>query len=58
MFRSLFFFAAVILFLIAAFGAFGAFTGINYDGLVALGFVCVTVAVVDFEDLVLSRRKR
>jgi hypothetical protein len=58
MLRPLFFFAAVILFLIAAFGAFGAFSGINYDGLVAIGFACITVAVFDFEDLLLSRRKR
>lgn len=58
MFRSLFFLAAVVLFLIAAFGAFGTFTGINYDGLLAIGFACVTVAVFDFEDLVLSRRRR
>ena len=48
MFRSLFFLAAVVLFLIAAFGAFGTFTGINYDGLLAIGFACVTVRGVRF----------
>jgi hypothetical protein len=57
MFRTLLFGTAIILFIIAALGAFGTFTGINYDGLVAVGFACVAFGVLNFEDLIISRRR-
>ena len=58
MFRSLFLMAAVVLFLLAALGAFGSITGLNYDGLLGIGLACATLGVLDFEDIVLFRRRR
>jgi hypothetical protein len=58
MFRSLLLAAAIVLFVIAALGAFGSLTGINYDGLLATGLACTALGVLDFEDLILSRRRK
>jgi hypothetical protein len=58
MFRSLLLAAAIVLFVIAALGAFGSLSGINYDGLLATGLACTALGVLDFEDLILSRRRK
>jgi len=57
MFRVLLSVAAIVLFVIAALGALGTITGINYAGLVAIGLACLAAAVLDFEHLFTSRRK-
>jgi hypothetical protein len=57
MFRVLLSVAAIVLFVIAALGALGTITGINYAGLVAIGLACLAAAVLDFETLSTSRRK-
>ena len=57
MFRILLLLAAVVLFVIAALGAFGSLSGINYSGLLAVGLACFAAGVLDFETLVTTRRK-
>ena len=58
MFRTLLFVAAIVLFVIAALGALGSISGINYSGLLAVGLACLAAAMLDFESLYSSRRKR
>ena len=58
MFRVLLLVAAIILFVIAALGAFGSVSGINYGGLLAVGLACLAAAVLDFETFLTSRGKR
>lgn len=58
MFRTLLLLAAVVLFVIAALGAFGTISGINYSGLIAIGLACFAAGVLDFETLVTTRGKR
>ncbi|HVA05370.1 MAG TPA: hypothetical protein VNG12_01380 [Acidimicrobiales bacterium] len=57
MFRIILLVAAIVLFIIAALGAFGSITGVNYSGLLAVGLACLAAAVLDFETVVTSRRK-
>ena len=56
MFRALLFVAAIALLVIAALGAFGAITGINFDGYLAAGLACLALGVLDLEEFVTSRR--
>lgn len=57
MFRVLLLVAAIVVFVIAALGAFGSSTGIIYSGLLAVGLACLAATVLDFESLVTSRRR-
>ena len=45
MFRILLLLAAVVLFVIAALGAFGSVSGINHSRLLAVGLACVAAGV-------------
>jgi len=51
MFRVLLFVAAIVLFAIAALGAFGSLSGINYSGLLAVGLACLAAGIFDFGTL-------
>lgn len=55
MFRVLLLVAAVVLFVIAALGALGSISGINYSGLLAIGLACFAAGILDFESFVTSR---
>ena len=45
--RRLLFMAAIVLFVIAALGAFGSISGVNYSGLLAVGLACLAAGVLD-----------
>jgi hypothetical protein len=55
--RTLALVAAAVLFVIAALGAFGTLTGVNYSGLLAAGLACVAVAMIDLGRAATSRRR-
>jgi hypothetical protein len=55
--RTLALVAAMVLFLIAALGAFGTLTGVNYAGLVAVGLACVAAGMIELGRAVTGRRR-
>jgi hypothetical protein len=57
MFRILLLVATIVLFVIAPLGAFGSITDVNYSGLLAVELACLAAQVLDFENVVTSRRK-
>jgi hypothetical protein len=58
MFRALLLLASVVLFVIAALGAFGTLSGVNYSGMVAVGLACIAAGVLDFDTFTGRRRRR
>ena len=57
MIRTLALVAAAVVFVIAALGAFGTLTGVNYSGLLAVGLAAVAVAMIDLGRSVTGRRR-
>jgi hypothetical protein len=55
--RTLALVAAAVVFVIAALGAFGTLTGVNYSGLLAVGLAAVAVAMIDLGRSVTGRRR-